>query len=171
LDFRLKIFLGVLLVAAYIGLMRQRERPVSPLSNEARLSLLAFELQAECQYHSPCFYASVDGALERDPNGALEKCTTAVQQLSALRVPDNLPDRLPQRLNEFRLGLLHSATAFRNTALAKKGLPAEKRTSPGTCRTYSTINRIHRAYGLNNMMKGHYINCEVLRAMNLPASN
>jgi len=149
--------------AAYFSTHRQ-SKP-QPLPETDRLKILAFEKQAECQAHSPCFDASVDGEMDNNPDNALAHCSAAVEKLSALRVPQGLPQDIAGPLEEFRLGLLSSANSFKNTALSKKGLPSENVSRISTCNTYAVINRVHKRYGLDKMMKGHYVNCAVLGAM------
>jgi len=150
---------------------KQADGTATPLK-EQQLALWEFEKQMECQNFSPCFYAIVDGALERDPVAAVEKCKKAVAGLSKLSIPSGLPSKVSTDLEEAK------AILQRNAAWSLKSAQfvAGEINSPAgfvpdnaqTCDAYSQIDKVNKRYGLKALMKGQYINCEVLNSEKIP---
>ncbi len=139
---------------------------------EQQLALWEFEKQMECQNFSPCFYAIVDGALERDPVAAVGKCKKAVIGLSQLSIPSGLPSNIIKDLKEAKAILQRNAAWSLKSAQFAKG---EINTPAGlvpdnaqTCDAYSRIDKVNKRYGLKALMKGQYINCEVMNSEKIP---
>jgi hypothetical protein len=135
---------------------------------EQQLAVWEFEKQLQCKYFSPCFYSIVDGALEKSPASAVKNCEQAAAGLQKLAVPSGLPKKVVTVLEEARAILQRNAEWSLKTARFAVG---ETRTSAGTvpanaqtCDAYSRIDKVNNAYGLKKLMKGYYINCQVLDA-------
>jgi hypothetical protein len=125
-----------------------------------------FERQLQCVYFSSCQNAMTEGALERDPAGAVQACSKAHASLQELSVPAGLPVKVDKILNEARLILernadwsLKSARFAAGESLNPAGLV------PGNAQThdaYSRIDLVNALYGLKGFMKGACISCDVM---------
>jgi hypothetical protein len=126
----------------------------------------------QCTYFSPCFYSIVDGALEKSPAFAVKNCEQAAAGLQKLTVPSGLPKKVVTALDEARAILQRNAEwslksarfAARETTTPAGVVPANAQ----TCDAYSRIDKVNNAYGLKKLMKGHYINCQVVNAGQVP---
>jgi hypothetical protein len=136
--------------------------------NEQQQAIWQFEKELQCKYFSPCFYSVVDGALERSPTSAVKTCEQAAASLQSTAVPSCLPGKVAIALDEARAILQRNAEwSLKSARFASGG----SRTPAGmvpkdaqTCDAYSRIDKVNKAYGLKQLMKGHYVNCQVLNA-------
>jgi hypothetical protein len=126
---------------------------------EIRRSILAVEKQIECETFSPCFYSSVDGALDRNPDKALRACKHAVQTLPTIDIPYSLPPDARSALETFRDRQLQNAKAFLGTAQVITSGKSEFSENSSTCEAYGGINRLNKDYDLQRLMRGKYIDC------------
>jgi hypothetical protein len=143
----------------------------TPLKEQQR-AVWEFERQLQCIYFSPCFYSIVDGALEKSAASAVKNCEKAVAGLQKLAVPSGLPNKVVTALDEARAILQRNAEWSLKSARFAVG---ETKTPAGmvpanaqTCDAYSRLDRVNSLYGLKKLMKGHYINCQVLSAGQVP---
>jgi hypothetical protein len=139
-----------------------------PLAEQQR-SLLLFENKLECLAHSPCFYASIDGRLSKDPYNALKKCTDCRELLEKVTVPFNLPNNVRDDLIQAKDLLRRDVEHYINVAEyyidIKQNRPPKRKMDPAiglTCEAYALIDKVNKAYNIKAMMKGQYINCDVI---------
>lgn len=144
------------------------------LTAEQRL-ILQFEKQAECEAHSPCFYACVDGALMRDPHEALRVSQKSLQMFDSVNVPAGLPSGTRDKLTRFRDLLKEDTQSFVTDAqneIKRVSNPPKQTagfsiyvppfTPHNTCAAYAIIQQVNRQYKLTGMMGRNYISCEAI---------
>ncbi len=169
----------ILLIAAALwmvwsdGQIRREIRSSVVPVEEQQKALLLFEKQAECEAHTLCFDATVDGKAAADPVNAVQQCTAALANLDRVSVPDVFPATVKARLEDFkrllRVDTVSSLEQAQETVAAqqvppKYGFSASFRSHP-TCDAYSVIDKVNRMYDVQRLMKGHYINCDVLQGL------
>jgi hypothetical protein len=161
-------FLLILLASCSGEIGKADIASASTTLKEQQLAVWEFEKQLQCRYFSPCFYSIVDGALEKSPASAVKNCEQAAAGLQRLAVPSGLPKKVGTALDEARVILQRNAEWSLKSARFAAG---ETRSPAGavpanaqTCDAYSRIDKVNNAYGLKKLMKGHYINCQVLNA-------
>lgn len=138
----------------------------TPIEQQKR-SILLYLRELECKGHSPCFYAIVDGALARDAKGAISKCRDCETRLNILTVPTGLPDKvttlLQQAQDQHRMNVQRFRYQAEDYVAASQGrrIPRRRR-EPDTCSVFAIVDKINKAYGLDKMMNGKYVDCAVL---------
>lgn len=156
---------GVLLWKQFQQIQDQQSILGSKASFAAqRNALLMFEKQIECKAHSLCLDATLDGKGRLEPANALRQCTAALKLQDQVMVPEAIPQRIRDRLEEFKQ-LLHMDTQ-RSIERAKYDMeapllysvPPTKKGHPDSA-AYVVIGKINKAYDLQMVMDGQYINC------------
>jgi hypothetical protein len=164
---------GLALISCSNSLTKADITSISTPLEEQQFSLWEFEKRLECENFSPCFYAIVDRALDRDPATAVKNCQKAYMGLQSLSVPSNLPFKVRNMLDQARVILQknskwahHSAQFVLGTIEKPAGMvPSDAQ----TCDAYSLIDKVNSIYGLKALMNGQYINCSVLNSEKPPA--
>lgn len=140
---------------------------------EQQKIVLKFENELVCNYHSLCFYSVVDGAMRTNPARASQNCKVALQGIQTLSVPSELPEKVKHSFgiaknvleNNVVKSLADARYANNETTEAPPAFlfVLSKDSGSSTCHAFSIIDNINRAYDLRKMMKGQYVNCDVIK--------
>lgn len=166
----ISIFVILFLAGCSLETISQSEINSVPTSiDDQRNIILKFEKQLVCDYHSPCFDSVVDGALQNDPQNAINQCQAAMYNIDKLVVPSGLPLKVTELLDQTRQILkndsqneLSNAQKFASSTFNTVG---EASGECSTCSAFHNIQVINRRYDIDKMMQGQYVNCEVLKSM------
>jgi len=173
LAFILAVFVAIL--AAKLNRTNVTEEDLrsvaTPLAEQKRAVLLYLR-DLECRAHSPCFYASVDGGLTRDPKNAFAKCLECDRAMKTLTVPTTLPRKVRSLLEKAQDHLARDVESLLNTAdsyvasIEKRPRTTRRARGGGsTCEAYALISKVTKAYGIDSMMRGKYVDCDVLSSV------
>lgn len=170
------MIVGVLVAVIFLracvdGWDRQSILKAGVSVKEQRNALLMFEKEIECEGHSVCWNATVDGKGREDPVNAVNQCTWALARQDEVMVPDVFPASIKARLGQFKQRLRMDTVSSlvqaqeevaSQAAPVKYGVSVSFKKHP-TCEAYAIIDKINRLYDVQKLMKGQYINCEAIQ--------
>lgn len=131
---------------------------------EQQQALLKYQKLIECQAHGPCFYAYP----EKKYHVSLKKCEDGLKLLETAEPPANLPPKVRKILTRARDALKEDNEWLKKSAENSIHLMSHRRPlhrlgmSANTCEAYPLIRKLNVLYGVDTMMQGQSINCEVL---------
>ena len=101
------MIVGVLVAVIFLracvdGWDRQSILKAGASFEEQRNVLLKFEKEIECEGHSLCWNATVDGKGREDPVNAVKQCTLALEMQDHVAIPGIFPARIQERLEQFK---------------------------------------------------------------------
>lgn len=167
-------FFGILLIIVLVGCATENIsqtdiNSVTTSIKDQRNIILKYEKQLVCENHSMCFYAIVDGAIENNPQNAITQCDNAMRGIDNLVVPSGLPVKVIKLLEESKQILrndtqdkLALAQQFANVSENTVSKPSGE---CSTCSAFHKLQVVNKSYGLDDMMQGQYVNCEVLKSI------